>query len=525
MKRHLPWLLCSLAACNSTPETPSTEGPATGATGIALRSDILADTDVAGMQYTLTPVDCDTGAPNDPDGVISVTRDLEDILLPGGHPGFQDGPFDAASGHLFTDAFQAVPAGCYDVLAQPIDIDGELSEDCAAASEANVPVQDGEVTEIVLVSQCVGDGSLGAVDAVVALNHPPQLVDAYYDPSKFTCQNTTTLCVVAEDPDNDPMVLTPRAPEGVLITMQVPVVNDLGQLVQCIEVEVPGPGQYPITLTVQDQMVGPEGQLIPIESILDEGILSSDQITMPVHAMSQDACVCDCPEGFTLNAAGDACEQFTQADAVLNGEPLSVCEGDDRDEYGALGAQFPDGLVVQNSFFGDGFDNGDGRLNAIGIWACDGALRQWIGFSTCINVEEEGEYVLGIAGDDQTRIFVDGQLVFEQVGNQQFRTWWMTPIQLSPGPHVIEMEGYDQGVSATLGAEIYGPFPAGSTVDDQTMAGLDYPNNIFWSTGDELGGVFDLGENNGYSCPDGTSLNLCGDAPTCTGYEQVACGE
>lgn len=522
MKRTLPLIICGLAACSAPEEAPN--DPQLGSTGVSLRADVVGDTDVAGVRYTITPVDCDTGEIINPDDVQVVVRALENMLLPGGHPGFQSGPFDAASGHLFSDAFQALPEGCYDIGAQPLDADGEISEDCAPATERNVAVKDGEVTEVMLLSQCANDETLGAVDAILALNHAPNLVDAYYEPSKFTCQDTTTLCVVAEDPDNDPLLLSAEAPEGVGLTLLPPSLNDEGQLVQCVEVEVPGPGQYPITLTVRDQMYGPGGRLVPIEQMLDEGLTSRDTITMPVHAMDTDACVCDCPEGFALNAAGDACEQFTEAEAVYNGSELSVCNGDDRDEYGALGAQFPGGLIVRNSFFGDGYDNSDGRLNAIGIWSCQPSGNSWIGFSACITVEEEGEYVLGTAGDDQARIVVDGQPLFTQQGNQSFRTWWMTPVQLTPGVHVIEMQGRDSGgIAATLGAEIYGPFSAGSTASDQAMAGLNYADNIFWTTGDQLGGVFHSGATTGYSCPDGTSLNLCGEAPTCTGYQQVVC--
>lgn len=519
----LPLLLCTATAC-SPGEEQSAEDLQLGESGLNLRTDVLADTDVSGMEYTITPVSCETGEPIDPEGIISVQRDLEDIMLPGGHPGFEGQPFDADSEHLFADAFQALPAGCYDVSVQPLDADGAPSDNCAPAVEPAVEVLDGQVTEVLLVSQCQSDATLGALDAIAAINHAPELVNAYYEPSKFTCQRQTTICVVAQDPDNDPLTLgIPRVPEGVILSLQEPMQSDEGQWTLCVDVEVPGPGQYPISLTVFDQMYNADGRLVTVESILGEGGSSSDSITLPVHSMEEEACICDCPEGFALNAAGDACERYEEAPAVFNGQVLNVCEGDDLDEYGALGGQFPDGLIVTNSFFGDGFDNPDGRLNAVGIWSCEPVGREWIGFSACVVVEEAGEYVLGAAGDDESRLFVDGQPVFSQSGQAAFRTWWMTPVQLTPGVHVIEMQGRDSGVAATLGAEIYGPFPAGSTIDDQTMAGLDYANNIFWSTGDQLGGVFHSGATTGYSCPEGTSLNLCADEPVCTGYQQIAC--
>jgi hypothetical protein len=488
-----------------------------------LRSDILADTDVAGMAYSITQVDCDTGAAVDPAVVITAQRDLEDILLPGGHPGFEDQPFDANSEHLFADNFQTLIEGCYDVTAQPTIAGGDISSDCAPASQSNVEVIDGQVTEIMLVSQCENDG-VGALDAMVALNHAPQLTDVSYPDSKFTCTNLSTICVTAADPDLDPLRIALTGGEGVEVTPGLPVMLDGDLTQQCFDIAVPGPGQHDITIEVFDQAHTPRG-LVDMSTLLGEGQTSQDTLSTPVHAMDGEACICDCPDGFELTADGSACEAYGEGEAVFNGNVLDVCNGDDRNEYGALGARFPGGLDLENEFFGNAFENDFGRLNAVGIWSCQETGRnEWIGFSTCINVEENGEYMLGTAGDDQSRIFVDGQPVFIQNGDQSFRRWWMTPVVLSAGPHVIELQGQDSGgVAATLGAEIYGPFPAGSTANDANMADLDYANNIIWSTGDQLGGTFDTGTNSGYSCPDGMSLNLCGEAPTCSSYQQVAC--
>lgn len=509
---------CALSACAPADDVVD---PAVGQSGVQLRSDILAETDVAGMGYAFTAVDCDTGEPvGEP---LSAARDLEDLLLPGGHPGFEDRPFDAASGHLFADHFQALEPGCYDVAVQPLDAAGGPSAHCAPAAASAVEVVAEQVTEILLISQCVGD-SVGALDVIAALNHAPEIVDVAYEPSKFTCGGQTTICVTARDPDGDPLTLSATAEDGVELGVQRPVQGDDGTVRQCVDVRTPAPGEYAVELAVFDQMVGPEGRPVTIESQLGEGITSHASISAPVHAMAAEACLCACPEGFALNAAGDACEREVEAEAVFNGAEVTVCEGDDRNEYGALGAVFPDGLVVQNDFFGNDFETPEGRLNDVGIWTCEpGVVREWIGFSFCLTVEEAGEYVIGTAGDDNTRVVLDGDVLFHNAGQNAFRHWWMIPVQLDAGTYVFELEGYDVGVAATLGAEIYGPFPAGSTADDAAMAALDYEGNILWSTGDQLGGVFQTGDTSGYSCPDGTSLNLCGEAPTCTGTQVAEC--
>lgn len=63
----------------------------------------------------------------------------------------------------------------------------------------------------------------------------------------------------------------------------------------------------------------------------------------------------------------------------------------------------------------------------------------------------------------------------------------MISIPLTAGSHIIQMEGYNDHGPSIFGAEIYGPFEVGSTVDDASMASFDYRNNIVWSTGDQIG--------------------------------------
>lgn len=525
MKKSLSLILCALAAgCAPSEDAPEST---LGQTGMNLQFDVLADTDVAGFDYTITGVDCETGEALDPAVVVSTSRDLEDILLPGGHPGFENQPFDADSEHLFADAFELLDAGCYDVTAQPTDADGLPSNDCTSASEAGVAVLDGQTTEVMLISQCVNEDR-GGLDVIAALNHAPQLIDVAYAPSKFTCGDQTRICVTASDPDNDPLSLVATAEDGVAIDVQPAELNEDGETVICADITVPGPGEYAINVAVYDLMHDAEGELVTIESMLNDGVTSHDSIVLPVHAMDGEACICDCPDGFALNAAGDACEAFIEEEAVFNGEGRDVCEGIRYEQYGGWGARFPDGGAILNPFFGENFDNMNGRLNTVGIWDCAATEDEWLGFSTCINVEEDGEYVLGAGADDEFRIYVDGNLVSNGDNNihgGNYRYWWMTPIQLSAGPHVIQMEGYDHGGEHAFGAEIYGPFAPGSTVDDAAMMALDYENNIIWNTNERLGGTFDVGEDSGYSCPDGTSLNLCGDVPTCTGHQVAACGQ
>jgi hypothetical protein len=517
-----------LAACTQVEEAKAPGEELGRQAGMALTVDVLGGTDVARIAYTVTAVDCGSGEVLDP--LVQETRvqDLEDAVLPGQNADLAGAPFAAGSQHLFADAFFWLGEGCYDVVAQPVQEDGSPSAECAAATQSNVAVFDGQTTEILLINQCESEGA-GGLDIIAALNHAPQLEDVRYAPSKFICEDQTTICVVASDADNDPLQATfSVSGDGVVIGQTQAEVE--GGVEFCATIQVGGPGDYSVTVVVQD--LGPDvdgdGDADPIELLLGRRGRSRDEAVLPIHSLGEEACVgqCECPEGFTLNEVSELCERIQTVEAVQNGDFRVVCEGDRNINYGALGAIFPGGTVVTGGFFGDGtFSETNGsRLNTIGIWDCGGAVNEWIGFSRCVDIPAAGEYVVGISGDDFVRFRVNGAQVFENPAVAfHFRRWNMIPVTLQAGVNIVEMEGLDTGVASALGAEIYGPFPLGSTADDASMAALDYENNIVWSTGDQLGSVFNLGSISGFSCEEGFALDLCGDEATCTRIERLAC--
>jgi len=242
---------------------------------------------------------------------------------------------------------------------------------------------------------------------------------------------------------------------------------------------------------------------------------------------------CDCPEGYEVSLDGDACVRAEGAEATFHGARLGVCAAADNVSYGKFGALYPntDGDAsndfVQSPYWGQEGAAPTGRLNAVGVWACDAAtsaagtapVGEWIGFSRCLTVEEAGDYLVGIAGDNRVRLKVDGQLVFERDSSStsNFNYWHIQRLALSSGVHFIELSGLNDGLVAAFGAEISGPFPAGALLTEEAMKAADYAGNIVFSTGELAGGgLFDLGANSGWSCPEGFALNTCGDAPSCS---------
>lgn len=243
---------------------------------------------------------------------------------------------------------------------------------------------------------------------------------------------------------------------------------------------------------------------------------------------------CDCPDGFEATPDDDACVMQTEYEATFTGVEYTVCDGDKKYVYGMYGAQLPGGTQIQNDFWGQ--DNGanDGRLNEVGVWACGAGTstagtnptNEWIGFSTCITLLEAGSYLVGIAGDNRVRFFVDGELFFEKDSSDQnnFKRWYLEPIELTSGTHIVELFGRNDGLYAAFGAELYGPFPADALTTDAQIEALDIgASHVVWSTGAQLGETFDLGEESGWVCPDGTAFDTCAASPICVEQVEEEC--
>ena len=253
---------------------------------------------------------------------------------------------------------------------------------------------------------------------------------------------------------------------------------------------------------------------------------------------------CDCPPGYTK--IGDFCQKITTTPATRNEIIYTVAPGSIDPAYGSLGTRFytnitflpyplttvsgPDRFIDASSTNVPYITNVAGvwggpagsRLNTVGIWttATPNPLNEWVGFSQCIEIAEEGTYSIGIGGDNFVRIKIDGTLVAEtSLTFFSFNIWHVFEVSLTAGTHVIVVEGNNTAGPASFGAEIYNASVA--TLNGFTTSAQVQAVTVF-STFDKRTGdaVFETGENSGYSCPPGYTYNNC-DAPSCSLIETV----
>ncbi len=242
---------------------------------------------------------------------------------------------------------------------------------------------------------------------------------------------------------------------------------------------------------------------------------------------------CACRDGFEANADDTACIREVESPATAVGEPVEVCSIVPYFAYGYAGALYPGGTVVRDTYWGqdDGVPNG--RLNAVGVWGCTAPgsgvagsepVHSWIGFSVCVDAPADGDYLVGLGGDNRVRFAVDGAQVMEQTDDvtRNFNYWFLHAVPLAAGTHILDIEGYNAGSIAAFGAEVAGPFASGSLVDDPAMQAADYAGSILWSTADAIGNAFPIGEGVNWECPDGAVLEGC-EQPVCISIEEEPC--
>ncbi len=252
---------------------------------------------------------------------------------------------------------------------------------------------------------------------------------------------------------------------------------------------------------------------------------------------------CYCPSGYDLTPANDACQKIITTAATFNGAGISVSPGDTSIAYSFDGAYFYQDITnitdlpitrsadvidletqsggtitwtdrnnnPANTFWKNASTTTDGRLNNVGITA---STSEFLGFSDCIDINTGGLYYVALAADNLFKFSIDGELIleFNIDHTKNFKIWHVFPYTFSSGKHIIEMQGKNDSLDASFGAEIYNP------TDFATLTGATTTGDtgLIFSTFDRIGTNFDVGDTMGYSCPTGYALDFCDTTPKCS---------
>jgi len=279
--------LLALTGCLGTAGDKGEGDAHRGETGLAIAAAIntAGNTDVSLMRYSIIRVPCAVGEAFDPVS-RTITVPVEIMQPPVGIPAFEDSPLDKSSRHPFASHFEVVPAGCYSLSARPLTADGSVSADCAAAHAADIEVEDGQTTEVFLINQC-GSAKVGAIEATVAFNQPPQILDVDYSPF-LAAGGVAAVCAMGRDPNGDLIQFDWRQISGgeffgpaFLSSEKSPRMTT-----QCVGVLPLEVGDYLFEVRMYDMLRDENGELTRFETWLDaHGYpnTSHDSLRIPLH--------------------------------------------------------------------------------------------------------------------------------------------------------------------------------------------------------------------------------------------------
>lgn len=301
----------ALVGCATDDETGTAAQQGTGAN---LTVDYFGDTDVVGFNFTVERVACASGDAFKPYSE-TFNVDLVDGIFPGMIE-LVEQTYSAETRHLGADLFITLEPGCYDVTAAPaagfgvegIEGDGFTpSADCSVASTAGAEVSDGQTTDVVLISQCVGDEN-GALDTLVTLNHPPVISLDIDEKFNYECE-PVTVCATIYDVDDDPIetewARTAGVAEFSLTEGDIEVIGfEDGHRVwqQCTEIVTRFTDTYEFEVSAFD-LGYDSGSLVRIEDLVSPE-LSRDEFSFPIYTNWVEDPLCFDTDGTLVDAPG-----------------------------------------------------------------------------------------------------------------------------------------------------------------------------------------------------------------------------
>lgn len=283
---------------------------------------------------------------------------------------------------------------------------------------------------------------------------------------------------------------------------------------------------------------------------------------------------CTCSEGYTVTNDGLGCYKVTttSATSVDTKQPGTGAANGAYGDFGVLmynvgdfnldGSSTSGNYAYNGSYFGTNASMTASqlfwanRMNYNGVWVNGNSTYVGtLSFCTTINVTTTKVYYIGIAGDNEIKIKVNGTTIVDQPAGgttvsgsaspfNNFKYWHVYPYQLNAGPNIVELSNYNAGSVGDYAAEIYD-----NTLAQLTGATSASSINIIFSTGDYLparsisgittgasAGTVQFIENVGngskygqgfctnYSCASGYVLDTSDpETPTCKLIEYEAC--
>jgi hypothetical protein len=284
--KRMPTVLSLLALAGCVGSGNEGGGDArSGETGLAIAAAVNTGdtTDVSLMRYSITRVPCAAGEAFDP---VSRTITVPVQPLPALIPAFENSPLDKSSSHPFAGHFEVVPAGCYSISARPLTADSGVSADCASAHAADIQVEDGQATEVFLINQCTSP-KVGAIEATVAFNQPPQILDVDYS-ACVPMSRVAHICATGRDPNGNPIQFDWRQISGGAAYGPAFVSSEKNpeMTTQCVGVLPMDVGDYLFEVRMYDMFHDEHGKLTRFETWLDaRGYpnTSHDSLRIPLH--------------------------------------------------------------------------------------------------------------------------------------------------------------------------------------------------------------------------------------------------
>lgn len=248
-----------------------------------------------------------------------------------------------------------------------------------------------------------------------------------------------------------------------------------------------------------------------------------------------------CPNDYTLAPEGDYCYKVEDVPAIPpSGTPAtlvnvphvaySTCGSYIYDTgYNINGTGTSTQIPLSNLFWKNGGTCADsttvnGPLNRTAVWVAPPQDGQVIGFGVCVDLPESKTYYIGVGADNYAVIKVDNVIIVQQdaieLGNQYsvgpgatFKVWHIYPVELSAGPHILELTGNNVINVAALGCEVYN---ATSAELIAATSYADLADKLIFSSKDYIGEEAQIGTGNaGYTCPSGYTLAPCADPVIC----------